>query len=151
MPYNYASLSNIFGAPQYRNEFVQRFADVVRKIRIKAGSVEAIAELNDTKTAQVIWEALPIKGHVNLWGEEIYFSIPLNPELEDGKELVSIGDLGYWPPGTAFCIFFGQPPISQGDKIRPASPVTVFGKVISDPTVFKQVISGTEITIKKEE
>jgi len=151
LPYNYASLSNIFGAPQYRNEFVQRFADVVRKIRIKAGSVEAIAELNDTKTAQVIWEALPIKGHVNLWGEEIYFSIPLNPELEDGKELVSIGDLGYWPPGTAFCIFFGQPPISQGDKIRPTSPVTVFGKVISDPTVFKQVTSGTEITIERWE
>jgi len=124
---------------------------VVRKIRIKAGSVEAIAELNDTKTAQVIWEALPIKGHVNLWGEEIYFSIPLNPELEDGKELVSIGDLGYWPPGTAFCIFFGQPPISQGDKIRPTSPVTVFGKVISDPTVFKQVTSGTEITIERWE
>lgn len=124
---------------------------MVRKIRIKAGSIEAIAELNDTKTAQVIWEALPIKGHVNLWGEEIYFSIPLNPELEDGKELVSIGDLGYWPQGTAFCIFFGPTPISQGDKIRPASPVTVFGKVISDPAVFKQVISGTEITIKKGE
>ena len=124
---------------------------MVRKIRIKAGSIEAIAELNDTRTAQLIWEALPIKGHVNLWGEEIYFSIPLNPELEDGKELVSIGDLGYWPPGTALCIFFGPTPISQGDKISPASPVTVFGKVISDPAVFKQVISGTEITIKKEE
>lgn len=124
---------------------------MIRKIRIKAGSIEAIAELNDTKTAQLIWEALPIKGRVNLWGEEIYFSIPLNLDLEDGKELVSIGDLGYWPPGTAFCIFFGPTPVSQGDKIRPASPVTVFGKVISKLAVFKQVISGTEITIEKGE
>lgn len=120
------------------------------KIQIRTGLVEAVAELNNTKTAQAIWESLPIKGRVNLWGEEIYFSIPLNLELEAGQELVSIGDLGYWPQGSAFCIFFGPTPISKGDKIRPASPVTVFGKVIGDTSLFKQVASGTEITIKKE-
>jgi len=121
-----------------------------RKIRIKTSLVEVVAELNDTKTAQAIWEALPIKGHVNLWGEEIYFSIPLSLELESGQELVSIRDLGYWPQGSAFCIFFGQTPISQHDKIRPASPVTVFGKVIGDAGLFKQVASGMEITIERE-
>ena len=120
------------------------------KIRIRTGLVEAVAELNNTKTAQAIWESLPIKGRVNLWGEEIYFSIPLSLELEAGQELVSIGDLGYWPQGNAFCIFFGRTPISKGDKIRPASPVTVFGKVIGDASLFKQVASGTEITIEKE-
>ena len=121
-----------------------------RKIRIKTSLVEAAAELNNTKTAQAIWEALPIKGHVNLWGEEIYFSIPLSLELEDGQELVRIGDLGYWPQGNAFCIFFGPTPLSQGDKIRPASPVTVFGRVTSDTAAFKQVASGTEITVERE-
>ena len=120
------------------------------KIRIRAGLVEAVAELNNTKTAQAIWELLPIKARVNLWGEEIYFSIPLSLELEAGQELVSIGDLGYWPEGNAFCIFFGPTLISQEDEIRPASPVTVFGKVIGDASLFKQVASGTEITIKKE-
>ena len=120
-----------------------------RKIRIKTSLVEVAAELNDTKTAQVIWEALPIKGHVNLWGEEIYFSIPSSLELEAGQELVNIGDLAYWPQGSAFCIFFGPTPTSRGDKIRPASPVTVFGKVIGDTSLFKQVASGTEITIER--
>ena len=120
-----------------------------RKIRIRTSLVEVAAELNDTKTAQVIWEALPIKGHVNLWGEEIYFSIDLSLELEAGQELVSIGDLGYWPQGSAFCIFFGPTPISQGDEIRPASPVNVFGKVVGDAGLFKQVASGTEITIER--
>jgi len=121
-----------------------------RKIRIRAGTIEAAAELNDTGTAQAIWEALPIKGHVNLWGEEVYFSIPLSLELEAGQELVNVGDLGYWPDGNAFCIFFGPTPVSLGDEIRPASPVTVFGKVIGDATVFKQVASGVEITIRRE-
>jgi hypothetical protein len=121
-----------------------------RKIRIRAGPIEAAAELNDTRTAQAIWEMLPIKGRVNLWGDEIYFSIPLSLELELGQALVSIGDLGYWPQGNAFCIFFGLTPVSRGDEIRPASPVTVFGKVIGDATVFKKVAAGMEITIRRE-
>lgn len=122
-----------------------------KKIHIRAGAIEAEAELNDTGTAQAIWETLPIKGRVNLWGDEIYFSIPLSLELEAGQELVKIGELGYWPEGNAFCIFFGPTPVSRGDEIRPASPVTVFGKVIGDATVFKKAITGTEIIIKSRE
>ena len=122
-----------------------------KKIRITAGEVQATAELNDTRTAQAIWEALPIKGRVNLWGGEIYFSIPLRLKLEAGQELVNIGDLGYWPDGNAFCIFFGPTLVSQGDEIRPASPVTVFGKVIGDATIFKKVAAGTKIIVRSRE
>ena len=121
-----------------------------RRIRIKAAPVEVIAELNDTRTAQAIWETLPIAGNVNLWGEEIYFTIPVSLDLEAGQELVSLGDLGYWPTGKAFCIFFGSTPLSQGDEIRPASAVTVFGNVIGDAGLFNQVASGTGITIEPE-
>lgn len=121
---------------------------MIKRICIKVGLIEAIGELNGTRTAQAIWEALLIKGEANLWGDEIYFSIPLSLKLEDGQKLVNIGDLGYWPQGSAFCIFFGPTPISKGGKIRPASAVTVFGRVTSDTTVFKQVALGTEITIE---
>ena len=123
-------------------------ANMGKKIRITAGAIEATAELNNTSTAQAIWEALPVTGRVNLWGDEIYFSIPLRLKLEAGQELVSIGDLGYWPDGNAFCIFFGPTPVSRGNEIRPASPVTVFGKVIGDATIFKKVAEGTKITIR---
>jgi hypothetical protein len=122
-----------------------------KKIRIRAREIEAEAELNDTRTAQAIWEALPIKSRANLWGDEIYFSIPLSLKLEAGQELVNVGDLGYWPDGNAFCIFFGPTPVSQPGEIRPASPVTVFGKVIGDATIFKKVAIGTEITIRSKE
>lgn len=122
-----------------------------KKIRITAGEVEATAELNNTRTAQAIWEALPTTGRVNLWGDEIYFSIPVKLKLEAGQEVVSIGDLGYWPDGNAFCIFFGPTPVSQRDEIRPASPVTVFGKVIGDATTFKKVAPRTRIAIKRSE
>jgi len=122
-----------------------------KRIRIRANAVEVIAELNDTRTAEAIWEALPIRSQVSLWGQEIYFSIPIHLELEEGQEVVNIGDLGYWPPGSAFCIFFGPTPASQGEEIRPASPVSVFGRVTSDITVLKQVASGTEVTIEREQ
>jgi hypothetical protein len=118
------------------------------KIRITAGAIEAEAELNNTESAEAIWEALPIKGRVNLWGDEVYFSIPLSLQLEAGQEVVSVGDLGYWPDGNAFCIFFGPTPASQRDEIRPASPVTVFGRVIGDATIFKKVPARTKITVK---
>jgi len=121
------------------------------KIRITAGAIEADAELNNTRTAQAIWQALPIGSRVNLWGDEIYFSIPLSFQLEAGQEVVSTGDLGYWPDGDAFCIFFGPTPVSQRDEIRPASPVTVFGKVIGDATIFRKVGAGTKITVRNWE
>ncbi len=122
----------------------------MKRILIKAGDVELEAELNDTRTAQAILEALPLKAKANIWGEEIYFPIPLKLEIEDGKDVVAPGDLGYWPEGHCFCIFFGPTPASQGNEIRPASPVTVFGKIIGDPRVLKQVVSGTKISVTLE-
>ncbi len=121
-----------------------------KRISIKADKIDATAELNDTQTAQAIWNALPIKGRGNRWGEEIYFSISLKLEPEHAQEEVEVGDLGYWPPGNAFCIFFGPTPMSHGNEIRPASPVNVFGRVTSDTTVLNQVTSGTELTIERE-
>jgi hypothetical protein len=62
---------------------------------------------------------------------------------------VEAGDLGYWPPGRAFCIFFGPTPASEGGEIRPASPVNVVGRVAGDPTVFRKVRAGTRVRIER--
>lgn len=123
----------------------------VKKITITAEGLKVDASLNDSKTGQKIWDALPIEGSVNTWGDEIYFSIPVDVGLENAKVVVSEGDLGYWPPGNAFCIFFGTTPVSRGNEIRAASPVNIFGKIIGDPKVFKKVSSGAKIIIEKSE
>jgi len=108
------------------------------------------AELNESKSAQLIWEALPIEAKANLWGEEIYFAISVKTGLEQGsREVVSLGELGYWPTGHAFCIFFGPTPASRGEEIRAASAVNVIGKVLSDPKVFRKVKEGTKVRIEK--
>ncbi len=122
----------------------------MRTIRITAGAVSATATLNDSPTADAIWAALPISARGSTWGDEIYFGIPVHlDEAEDAQEVVALGDLGYWAPGHAFCIFFGRTPVSRGNEIRPASAVNVFGKVEGDPKAFRQAPSGSPVTIER--
>ena len=120
-----------------------------QRIRITAGSVAADALLDDSETARLVWGALPLTVAGETWGDEIYFSIPVKAKPERPQETVELGDLGYWPPGTTFCIFFGPTPMSRGEEIRPASPVNVFGKIVGDPTVFKKVRAGTKIRVER--
>ncbi len=121
----------------------------MKKIKITAGDVAATATLNDTKTAEAIWSALPIEARGSTWGDEIYFTIPVKLETEQGQAVVELGELGYWAPGSAFCIFFGPTPASRGSEIRPASEVTVFGKVEGDPKLFKKVSSGAKVVLER--
>jgi hypothetical protein len=122
----------------------------MRRITITAGDVSAQAVLNDSPTASAIWEALPISARASTWGDEIYFGIPVHlDEASDAKEVVSLGDLGYWSPGHAFCIFFGRTPMSRGNEIRPASAVNVFGRLEGDARIFVGVSSESPVKIER--
>jgi hypothetical protein len=117
-------------------------------ISITAGHVRVQAELNDTRTAKAIIDALPIDAYVHRWGGEIYSTIPVQMDLEKGaRELVKPGELGYWPDGDAFCIFFGPTPASSGSEIRAASDVNIIGRILSDMTQLPEVRDGSPLSI----
>jgi hypothetical protein len=119
------------------------------RITITAGSVTLETELNDSPTAQAVWEVLPITGWANTWGDEIYFRIPVQTEqAPDARADVAVGELGYWPTGSAFCIFFGPTPASDGPAPRAASPVNILGRVLGDATEFRQVPDGATVELK---
>jgi uncharacterized protein len=121
-----------------------------KKIKITAGAVEVFAALSACATADAIWNALPLKSTAETWGDEIYFDVPVRVRLDDtARDVVEKGDLGYWPSGPAFCIFFGPTPMSRGTEIRPASAVNVFGSVTGDLSVLKKVRSGSTIVVEK--
>ena len=125
---------------------------MAKRIRITTPSTgDVYAELSEEnpRTAQAIWDALPLEARASTWGDEIYFSIPVAVEAESPREVVEMGDLGYWPPGSAFCIFFGPTPASRGGEIRPASPVNVFGRVLGDPRVFKKARGGERVRVER--
>jgi hypothetical protein len=121
----------------------------MRKILIIAGDLEISALLNDTKTAEKIWDVLPFETNGSLWGDEIYFDIPVETESENAKEVVEKGDLAYWPEGSAFCVFFGPTPISNKDEIRPASAVNIIGKIEGDSKTLKKFRAGQTVRIEK--
>ena len=120
------------------------------EIRISAGNITVSAVLLDTPTAKQIEAALPLEGSANVWGDEIYFDVPIHMDLEPGAmEEVAIGDLGYWPMGPAFCIFFGPTPVSTGENPKAYSPVNVFGRIPGDTAVLKQISQGTRVRVEK--
>ena len=124
----------------------------MKRITISAGDVVMEAELNESPTAVKVWDALPIDGRASTWGDEIYFEIPVSAGQEpDARADVAVGELGYWPVGSAFCIFFGPTPVSTGAQPRAYSPVNILGRVLGDATRFRDVRSGAAVRLTRVE
>ena len=124
----------------------------MKEIRISAGNIAVVAELEESFMSRTIWEALPLDATANRWGDEIYFAIPVKiDEDSDAREDVQVGDLGYWPPGSAFCVFFGPTPASTDEHPRAASPVNIFGHIKGDAVVFRAVQSGATVRVERSD
>jgi hypothetical protein len=119
------------------------------KILITCGRFSFEAELFDTNTAQMIRNELPLQGVANIWGEEIYFPVTFTAEIEDGaKEEVEVGTIAYWPPGKAFCIFFGPTPVSTSAKPRAYSPVNICGQILGPLNELRAISPGEKIKLE---
>ena len=122
----------------------------MRKIKIMVRNVSVYAELFRTKTARAIEDTLPLEAAIDEWGDEFYFEIPVEMSLDEtATAKVKVGDLGYWPPGNAFAIFFGPTPISSGSDPVAASDVNIVGRILGDATVLRQVRGARKIRIER--
>jgi len=122
----------------------------LKKIRIIFENSSFQAELNESPTSQKIWEQLPIDGQVNTWGDEIYFEIPVSmPQELDAQEILDVGDLGYWPVGQAFCIFFGPTPVSTDERPRAYSPVNHLGKILANCERLKLIQNQEKVHLER--
>ncbi len=121
----------------------------MKKALITCGRWSFDAEFNDSQTAQMISNVTPLSGETNLWGDEIYFPISFTAELEENAvEEVDVGTIAYWPPGKAFCIFFGPTPVSTSVKPRGYSPVNIIGKVHGNLEDLRSVVPGEAIKVE---
>ncbi|MGP8079648.1 MAG: cyclophilin-like fold protein [Dehalococcoidales bacterium] len=120
-----------------------------KAIKIFVGDIVAEATLNDSKTAQMVYNALPITGEANLWDDEIYFDIDFTAQEENGKLTVELGDIALWLEGPCLCIFPGKTPVSRGNEIRPASVVNVIGKINNIATLYRKLKGGEKITFRR--
>jgi hypothetical protein len=119
---------------------------------IECNSIGKItADIIDTnpKTAAAVMDALPFSGEVNVWGDEIYFNIPVGMVEENPQQEMEVGDIAFWPVGNAMCIFFGPTPVSESGKPRAYSPVNLFGRIRGDARIFKEVKDGEQVRVKR--
>tara|TARA_B100001750_G_scaffold43866_1_gene32255 strand:- start:1194 stop:1574 length:381 start_codon:yes stop_codon:yes gene_type:complete len=123
-----------------------------RRVKIKIGDISIQADLDSSSMADTIWNNLPLFGDASIWGDEIYFGTDISVVADkNASDVVESGELAYWPPGRAFCIFFGATPVSTSNESRAASPVNVFGKVDGDEQVFRNVSAGMLVQIEAME
>ena len=123
---------------------------MAEQIRITLGKVSLAAELNDSDTAEAIFQSLPLQEPGNRWGDEIYFAIPVKaPLAPDARADMQVGELAYWPPGRAFCIFFGPTPVSGDEQPRAASPVNPVGRIIDDIAPLKDAADGQTVYVER--
>jgi hypothetical protein len=119
-----------------------------KRIAITIGQHHFDAELNDTRTATNLYEALPLGATLSRWGDEVYFMTEIEPgEGDSMREEMGVGELAFWPPGRAFCIFWGPTPSSQAGEPRAAGPVVPIGRLLSDPSPLNETAAGQTIRI----
>ncbi len=121
-----------------------------KRIKISIGGITVEAELKPTRTANGIYDALPIEAALNQWGEEFYCNIPgVKDHRETATTNVKVGDVAFWGLGGMLAVFFGRTPMSIGEDPVPADRVNVVGRLLDDPLVLRQAAGATIMKVEK--
>ena len=121
----------------------------MKKLILKIGPISLVVELLDTPTAREILRHVPFTSNVNTWGDEVYFSTPINVSIEtDAKDIVEAGELAFWVEGNCIAIGFGPTPISQGNEIRLAAKTNIWGLSLTDVKLLTKVKDGDPVSVE---
>ena len=117
-------------------------------LSIKIQDQSFSAELHDSPAAAMLLEGLPLKVRMSRWGEEYYGDCGLSiPADASARELLEVGEIAYWPPGSALCFFFGPTPASTDERPRAASAVVPLGKFKGGVDILRSFGSSIEVAL----
>jgi len=108
------------------------------------------AELSDAPAARAVADALPLSARMSRWGDEYYGSVDLDiPDDGSGRDLMTVGEIAWWPPGKALCVFFGRTPASTDERPRAASAVLPVGRVTAGLDGLTGLGASIRVTFRK--
>ena len=122
----------------------------MNSIKLKFSNYTLNIKLRSTNTANAIKNILPFKSIVKTWGDEIYFEIPIekNIDLEsDAKDVITLGEIAYWIDGKCIAIGYGKTPISQDNEIRLAAKTNIWGDAVINIKELSKIKDGDEVII----
>ncbi len=120
------------------------------KITLTVNGTAFAAELNDGPAAKEILGKLPLEISMSRWGDEYYGGAGLStPVQDDARDTMEVGELAVWPPGKAFCIFFGPTPASSDDRPVAASDANPVGRMLDDSSPLKSMGSSVRVKLEK--
>ena len=120
------------------------------RIRIRCGTIDVVALLDDTPTTRALLHSLPCSSTASTWGEEVYFEVPVQAALEpDARQVVLPGSVCFWVQGTSLALPFGRTPASHGNECRLVTRVNVLGRIDGDPRVLAGVRDGDRVRVEK--
>jgi len=122
----------------------------MNSINLKFSNYTLNIKLRSTNTANAIKNILPFKSIVKTWGDEIYFEIPIekNIDLEsDAKDVIDLGEVAYWIDGKSIAIGYGKTPISQNNEIRLAAKTNIWGDAVINIKELNKIKDGDEVII----
>ena len=119
------------------------------RLRFIFESITLFAVLNDTPTSRKLIKALPAESTIHMWGEEVYFAVPVKTALEEeAKQVVDPGTVCFWVEGSSLAIPFGPTPVSKAGECRLVTRVNILGKLEGDPNLLKSVREGEHVRIE---
>ena len=119
------------------------------QLEITVGGVSLRVEVFDTPTGRAVLAAAPFDSRARTWGEEVYFSTPVQVKREaDARALIEAGEVAFWVEGDAIAIGFGPTPVSRGAEIRLAAPTNIWGRTADDVRRLGSVRDGDRVQVR---
>jgi len=132
---------------------VQAAAHYTQQIVVTIDGQDFEISLYDNPAAEALLKGLPQTIRLSRWGDgEYYGGIPVKIPT-DGKRQVFFerGELAFWPPGNALCIFFDRTPVSSDDRPRMDSPGLPLGQIVKgDVNAFRAMSDSVTATLHPE-
>ena len=122
----------------------------MNSINLKFSNYTLNIKLRSTNTANAIKNILPFKSIVKTWGDEIYFEIPIEKNLDlesNAKDVIDLGEVAYWIDGKCIAIGYGKTPISQNNEIRLAAKTNIWGDAVINIKELNKIKDGDEVII----